>query len=335
MKLPSARGPVSETILSALRRPPHALTVAVPSGGSLYDDDLQLSLFLCYQLHYRGFDGVDDGWEWQPDLLRVRADLESGFERELKALCPIPTGVSATELADALNEVIAQDGSPSMAAHVHRSATVGQLRELVKVRSIYQLAEADPHTFGIPRLEGRAKTALAEIQSDEYGGGRPERMHSALFAQTMRALDLDVDYGTYLDEVPAIVLAAHNTMSMFGLHRRLRGALIGHLAALEMTSSLPNRRYGQGLRRLGFDAAATAYFDEHVEADAVHEQIAVHDLCVPFVADHPGQAGNVLFGAATCLAMDGQVTATLLERWKRGASALYGGPAPAAFALRA
>lgn len=319
--------------MSALRRPPHAVTVPIPPDGSLSDDDLQLALFVCYQLHYRGFAGVDEDWEWQPDLLRVRADLEAPFERRLQARCPVPTGVPVTELADALADVVARDRSPSMAAHVHRSATVGQLTELLKVRSIYQLAEADPHTFGIPRLEGRAKTALAEIQSDEYGGGRPERMHSALFAQTMRALDLDVAYGSYLDEVPAIVLAAHNAMSLFGLHRRLRGALIGHLAALEMTSSLPNRRYGQGLRRLGFDQAATAYFDEHVEADAVHEQIAVHDLCVPFVADQPEQAGNVLFGAAICLAMDGQVTASLLDRWKRGASALYGGPTPAALAL--
>ena len=40
-------------------------------------------------------------------------------------------------------------------------------------------------------------------------------------------------------------------MSLFGLHRRLRGALVGHLAAFEMTSSIPNRRYGDGLRRLG------------------------------------------------------------------------------------
>jgi hypothetical protein len=190
------------------------------------------------------------------------------------------------------------------------------------IRSIYQLAEADPHTFGIPRLDGRAKAALVEIQADEYGGGRPERMHSELFAHTMRALDLDTEYGAYLDEVPAIVLAAHNAMSLFGLHRRLRGALLGHLAALELTSSLPNRRYGQGLRRLGFDERATAYFDEHVEADAVHEQIAVHDLCVPFAVAHPRLVDDVLFGAATCLAVDGQVTERVLARWTYGESAL-------------
>ena len=63
-------------------------------------------------------------------------------------------------------------------------------------------------------------------------------------------------------------------MTLFGLHRRLRGAIAGHLAAFEMTSSLPNRTYGDGFRRLGFGGDVTGYFDEHVEADAVHEQIA-------------------------------------------------------------
>src|SRR3712207_8445227 len=43
-------------------------------------------------------------------------------------------------------------------------------------RSIYTLKEADPHSWAIPRLTGRAKAALVEIQSDEYGEGRPGRI---------------------------------------------------------------------------------------------------------------------------------------------------------------
>jgi hypothetical protein len=56
-------------------------------------------------------------------------------------------------------------------------------------------------------------------------------------------------------------------MSLLGLHRRLRAAIAGHLAAFEMTSTIPSRLYGNGFRRLGHDASTTAYFDEHVEAD--------------------------------------------------------------------
>ena len=95
-------------------------------------------------------------------------------------------------------------------------------------------------------------------------------------------------------------------MSLFGLHRRWRGAALGHLAAVEMTSSEPSRRYSAGLRRLGFDERTTVFYDEHVEADAVHEQIASVDMC-----GSPGRRGagprrpTSCSGPPCSLAMDG------------------------------
>lgn len=316
MMPPQARGARSEQLLDALRSRPHAVAVTAPLNCRLDDEDAQLSLFLCYQLHYHGIDGVDDAWEWQPDLLRLRAAWETSFEAELLRACPVPPATPPEDLAATMTRLVESDGAPSLSGYLQRRATVDEVRHWLTVRSLYQLAEADPHTFGIPRLQGRAKAALVEIQADEYGGGRPERMHSQLFAQTMQVFGLDTRYGAYLDEAPASALAAHNAMSLFGLHRRLRGALLGHLAALEMTSTAPNRRYGQGLRRLGFGRPATDYFDEHVEADAAHEQIALHDMCGSFVADHPQEAATVLWGAAVCLFLDGEVARTLLDRWQ-------------------
>ena len=122
--------------------------------------------------------------------------------------------------------------------------------------------------------------------------------------------------------MPATTLATSVTASFFGLHRRWRGAAAGHLAALEMTSSVPMRRYAAGLRRLGFGPAATAFFDEHVEADAVHEQIAAHDLCGGLVATEPELVGQVLVGAACCLALDARMAVPLLDRWQQGLSSL-------------
>ena len=68
---------------------------------------------------------------------------------------------------------------------------------------------------------------MVEIQADEYGGGTAERMHSELFAGLMRDLDLDAAYGALWDEAPAAAFASVNTMSLFGLHRRWRGAALG------------------------------------------------------------------------------------------------------------
>ena len=103
---------------------------------------------------------------------------------------------------------------------------------------------------------------------------------------------LCADYGAYVDDVPVEVLALNNAMSLFGLHRRLRGAALGHLAAFETTSSLPSRRITQGLARLEFPQSLIDYYDEHVEADAVHEQLAVRAICGALVTEEPHLGGR-------------------------------------------
>jgi len=147
-------------------------------------------------------------------------------------------------------------------------------------------------------------------------------MHSALFARSMRGRGLDVPYGAYIDGVPAVTLAAVNMMSLFGLNRRLRGAIVGHLAAYEMTSSIPNKYYSRGFRRLGYGEDVCGYFDEHVEADAVHEQIAGRDMAGALAAAEPALLGDIFFGAAAALAVDALAGARQLEAWQAGRSAL-------------
>jgi hypothetical protein len=333
MKLPAARGPLSEALVNALRQDPHDLDPQMsgllrPSGDpvdALTDEDLQLSLFICYELHYRGWDGVDEDWEWHPDLLRVRAAAERRFEAALRVLVgtgDAPDLSTAQATARALVALTADTGGPSLSGYLRGRATREQFQEFATHRSVYHLKEADPHTFAIPRLDGRAKAALVEIQMDEYGGGQVKRMHQQLFRSTMTGLGLDTTYGAYVDDVPALTLATNNLMSLFGLHRRLRGALLGHLAAYEMTSTLPNRAYGNGLRRLGGDADATRFYDEHVEADAVHEQIAAYDMCGSFCVAEPELAADVLFGARCALAVDALWAQHVLACWQAGRSSL-------------
>jgi hypothetical protein len=210
-----------------------------------------------------------------------------------------------------------------VSTYVEREATFEQVVEFVIHRSAYQLKEADPHSWAIPRLEGAPKAALVEIQADEYGEGRPEQVHAVLFARTMTALGLDPAYGAYLDVIPGVTLATVNLMSWFGLHRRLRGAIVGHLALFEMTSSIPNRRYGAGVRRLGFESLdATAFFDIHVVADAVHESIAAVDLAGGLVRQNPALGPDVMWGARALAAFEGRWAAHLMDAWDAGTSSL-------------
>jgi hypothetical protein len=317
-RLPAPRGPLSTGLLSALAGDPpcDVPRPVTPNGGDpLLDEDLQLSLYVLYELHYRGFAGVSEAWEWDPSVLALRAALEERFLAGVHARTPHPGTADAADMDLQLRALIAADGGPPLSRYLETQGTLAEYREFAVHRSAYHLKEADPHSWALPRLAGRTKGALVEIQTDEYGGGDPARSHAALYATLMAELGLDSGYGAYLDRVPAPTLATVNLMSLFGLHRRWRGAIIGHLAVFEMTSTEPNRRYGNGLRRLGLGPAATAFYDEHVEADAVHENIAANDLAGSLAAEDPTLAADVLFGAAALLALDAVVAERLLGAW--------------------
>lgn len=331
-----SRGILSDRIIAAVQRPIAEADVTISGLESvvdgaldrtvdiLRDDDIQLALFVLYGLHYGHVIESADEWEWHPTLIAARGMIERVFEQALRDAVEVPELPEADResVAAALFELTKPDAGPSLSRYVARNATIHQVEELLVQRSIYTLKEADPHSWAIPRLTGRAKAAMVEIQADEYGGGRPERMHSAIFAGTMRALGLDDGYAVYVENVPAITLASFNMMSMFGLNRRLRGAIAGHLAAFEMTSSVPNRFYGNGFRRLGFGNDVTWYFDEHVEADAVHEQIAGRDLAGALAEDEPSLLPDIMFGASACLAVDGWAGQHILDAWSAGVSSL-------------
>jgi heme oxygenase-like protein len=323
--LPLARGPLSEMLLVELSRGPHALPPSPAEAVGpdvLGDEDLQLSLYLCYELHYRGLHGVDERWEWDPSLLALRAELEATFEDALRYAVAKPENIlEPGEMDLALREIEKAEG-PSLSSYIRSRATLDQVREFMIHRSAYQLKEADPHSWAVPRLAGAAKAALIEIQLDEYGRGRADWMHAELFARAMRAVRLDSAYGAYLDQIPGVTLATVNLMSMFGLHRRWRGAIVGHLALFEMTSSIPNRRYAEGLRRLGFDGEATLFFEEHVTADAVHENIACVDLAGGLARQEPALSGDILWGARTLAYLDARWSEQLLGAWERRESSL-------------
>lgn len=327
----TSRGPLSDAVLRRLTgterdRALDALARSAVAGTAdvVRDDDIQLALFTLYASAYGSIPALAADLEWDPALIETRLLLEAGLEHAVRAAVPVPELPPPTgdAVARALFQLTSDDTGPSLSRYLAKRATAEQVREFFVQRSIYTLREADPHSWAIPRLSGRAKAALVEIQADEYGGGRRERMHSELFRATMRGLGLDDAYGAYLDRVPGITLAVSNLMSLFGLHRRRRGALAGHLAALEMTSSLPNRRYAAGLRRLGGDDAAALFYDEHVQADAVHEQVAAHDLCGGLAADDPALTGDILYGAACALEVDRLWAEQVLGRWERGESSL-------------
>lgn len=323
--LPVSRGPLSAAVIAMLRGGP---AVAVdPEGVDPYGDDLQVALHCCYELHYRGFRGVDDDREWDPDVLAARRTLEDVFLTALRR--DVESGADvAAEVESLLVEPVGP-GATGVSHHLRKRGELWQLHEYVVHRSIYHLKEADPQAWVIPRLTARAKTALVTVEHDEYGSGDPDRMHAVLFADMMRELGLSDVVGAYVDHVPAVTLAEVNFMTLCGLRRSLRGALVGQFALVELTSSPGSARLVRAMKRLGCGPAAVRFYDEHVEADAVHEQIIRHGVLAPMLEDEPELAADVVFGIRAATLLGDRLAAHLIDRWEEGRSSLRQ-PLPAA-----
>src|SRR4051812_22289848 len=119
MRLPDPRGPLSEALFGdLLGRTLSATTVerarrAVTTTGALTDDDLQIGLAVCYELHYRGFEGVAEDWEWDPGLIGLRSGLEEAHLSALRELVgPVPTWQEPVDRQ--LAALIAADDGPSL-----------------------------------------------------------------------------------------------------------------------------------------------------------------------------------------------------------------------------
>jgi hypothetical protein len=283
-----------------------------------YGDDVQLALHLCYELHYLGFAGVDPRWEWDPGLLGIRARLEDRFEAALRRDVAGGTDLDA-ELAALLTE---PDEPTGISAFLCENGQWWQLREYFAHRSIYHHKEADPYAWAIPRLYGQAKASLVAVEFDEFGGGRGDRIHARLYADLLEAAGLRREYLYYLDTVPASMLAVVNMMSLLGLHRRLRGALVGHFATVEITSSPGSRRMVEALRRLDAAPECVRFYAEHVEADAVHEQVMRGGVLGPLLRDQPELRESVVFGIQVTGLLEDRFERYVLGNWRAGRSSM-------------
>jgi hypothetical protein len=321
MRLPTARGPVSALVLDILAGSDEPIA-GVPNHGALdgRSDDVQLALYLCYEVQYAGLPGTED-LEWDARLVEIRRVLEQAFltalDQDIARSSAGPTSAPSdpNAVGAAIHRLLDGDDGPSLSLYMESTGTLDQMRDVIVHRSAYQLKEGDPHTAGVQRLSGRAKQILVQIQAGEYGADAPgRRTHAALFADAMWALGLDPTPNAYLDVQPASALAISNLISVFGFNRRWRGALVGQLAAFEMTSVVPMGRYAAGLRRMGAPKRARRFYEVHVMADAEHEVMAT-DMVTQQCTHEPETADDVIFGVQSTLVVERWFAETLLRSW--------------------
>lgn len=322
--LPTPRGEVSEHVVRVLRGDVDPGGPAPDIGPlAMADEDQSLALYCLYELTYRGFVDVDDELEWNLGLLKLRAQLEWSLLTCLRD--EVPQEQPDGPVPDVLRSMIDGGGEgPSLSGWLVEHGDHQHLREQAVHRSAYQLKEADPHSWALPRLHGEPKAALARIQFDEYGEGVQRDVHAELFALHLDRLGLDDTYGAHLDVIPGSTLTTSNLVSMFGLHRRWRGALVGHLAMFEMASVPVMANLAAVTRRLGYDDWTALFYDVHVVADAEHQTVAAEELAGGLARQDPRLAADIVWGARTLAHLEGLVAAKTLAAWETGSSSLLG-----------
>ena len=102
----------------------------------------------------------------------------------------------------------------------------------------------------------------------------------------------------------------------------MRGAAVGHFAAIEITSPPGSRRMVQALRRMEAPAACVEFYNEHVEADAVHEHVVRKDVVGDLVAREPHLDRDVVFGMRAHAAVENRLADQIMASWNQGQSSL-------------
>ena len=78
----------------------------------------------------------------------------------------------------------------------------------------------------------------------------------------------------------------------------------------------------QALQRLDADPRCVEFFTEHIEADAVHEQIMRRDVIGSLLEQEPGLRADVTFGIQATELLEARLADHLLSSWAAGESSL-------------
>lgn len=301
--IPWSRGPLSAAVIDALQRAPGSFRMSgrVEVHDALRDDDFQLALYLSYEVRYRDFLGAD--WEWDADLLAFRSQLEQVFVARLREEVTRRYPRQTPQVDDAIDHLIFTSTARSLLQHFVVAGDVDQLRELF-----------------VHRSASYSHDGTSEHDDRRSRGGANARPDS--FAATLISLGLDPSLGSYVEMLPGVTLAMANLHSMFEVHHRWRGALVGQLAVQEMTAGGRAEKWGDALDRFGVVHSGAGHPSGDADLDARYAALARDHLVSGLLGADPELVGDVLFGAGATLMLDQNFCDHLLSAWEHRRSSL-------------
>lgn len=302
---------------------------AFDDGDDAALDEAHRALYVLHaQSSWSPVDAPRDN-QHDPTIAAVLLELERGFERSL-ARFDVPADVPeepdafAAWLADlALQRDLPQLPPTGMAGFIRDAITLDQMKEIVAQRSLFFLKEPDPWAMVIPTLQGEAKAGLLDLLLDEYGWGRYDHMHSTVYEDLMRRLDLDGSYDAYLPRASWQFLASMNLQNMYARHSRLCRRMYGYIYLVEADSPESMKNYIAAYNRLGIDDADfLKFYDLHITADEGHQDVALNEVIMPVVRAQPQARGEIARGVVEGRAVHRLFSAHLHSCFEAGVSSM-------------
>jgi len=157
------------------------------------------------------------------------------------------------------------------------------------------------HTTLYPFIENRATAAqVRELVTAK-----------SLFAR-------QADRHTVVERVPAVAIAAHNTMRVLGLSHAESATAFGHQAASAAISLLSDRKLARGLARLGLPSRAP----EQVQETADQRWTRLLAACREHLSANPARTQDLLHAAAAAVELEARLCEHLLRCWTQAAPVL-------------
>ena len=288
---------------------------------ALAGEEVPLALYCLYELHYRGFAGVSDDWEWDATCLELRRRLERASLRELRYEVFLSYGIEKMHAADVLMELstLTNDTARLRSALMTTDATDAQTQELTLLRSFLPTDSSAVPTGSVAHQRNQATAGERHTTSRPLIHPSWAPAGAELFGAVSEEHLLGSGKVENLELVPSATLSNLNVARMFILHRRWRAALAGHVTQ----QILHAEAHTGDLASYESEGGVT---DRHrwakVHVDAVAHVAVLDQLIGGVLADEPALSDDVVFGARAYAYLETTFVTRVLSAWVNGRSSL-------------
>lgn len=165
------------------------------------------------------------------------------------------------------------------------------------------------------------KMELASNFWDEMGNGKPDEVHTGLFASLYDELDIFKEGEDFLDVLERAswqALACGNTLLYSVLHRKNLNIGLGTLGTVEIISPYRFSLLTKGFSRLGISEKASQYHVTHISIDARHGNGWLTNAITPRVAEGNNAQEQIFFGSTLRMNTSMDYCQFMEKAFKRG-----------------